>query len=372
MNGGTVTRLRIRRGYMLAAILWVAQGRAETPPSSWQIAREPRARARWELHMRVQELMHPARVDDASWMDERAAQDRRLEDARQLLEGADVTHGADARLIFDLGMVYEQLATLEHDTTLHRKVVETLAPAVARFADDPAVPQALDALVYAYAKLDRPQEELATWREYIQHLLDDRARLAPMMNMGEAEMRLGLLEEAVDTFRATLDLCQSLPNSSFANSTYALTLWDMSVALDRSGDPAGAVQTAAKARGWTWARALTGRKVTGWDEINDDEEVFFVPEWEREWYLALGETASATSASDPHDAAMLWAKAERHWDEYLTRASAEALRDTAGRALDRWVAVARRRRDHAHSARLAAERRPNTRAASEPVRPVSL
>ena len=371
MNG----KRRFAACALLAFALGAADAVADTAPSTWDLARDPALRARWGLHTRVErildlpELYLRSAVSDPS--PERAAalrmlQEHWLEKARAVLEDADAAHSGDARLVFDLGLVYERLATVERRNDLHRKVVEVLQPALERFPDDPASLPALSALVYALAKLNRPREELAAWQRFVPQLLDDRSRIVPLMNMGEAQMRLGLLDDALATFRQVLTLCEALPNGSNVNSTYALTLWDLAVALDRRADAAEALRTATRAKAWAWfevvgagpARAAVTVKVTGWDIIHDQDSVFFVPDWEREWYLALGETAAAVAATDPRDESRFWGAAEHHWEVYLAHSAA------AGE-LDRWAPIARARLGRARAARLDAEKR----AAKLPLRP---
>jgi len=329
----------------------VLPARADTPPSVWDVARDPAERDRWGLHVRVQRLLssgETAREDEL-----------RLQAARAMLEDGGAADSPDVRLRFDLGIVYGRLE-------LRRRAVEVLVPALEAAPDHPAVTQALDALVYAYAKLNRPADELATWRRYIPRLGDDRARAPEMMNMGEAEMRLGLVDDALSTFREVLRLCAELPNTEGVISTHVLTLWDLAVALDRSGDPRGAAETAAKAKAYSWQRVVpsaTGpavRVVTGWSEIHETEGVFFVPDWERDWYLALGATAGALAAADARDEVAYWALAERHWGRYVSGSSGSGGHDP-------WLAIARLRLDHAHAQHVAAERR----AAKLPPRPAS-
>jgi hypothetical protein len=161
-----------------------------------------------------------------------------------------------------------------------------------------------------------------------------------MMNMGEAEMRLGRIDDALDTFTEVLRMCAELPNSSGVSTTYVLTLWDMAVALDRSGDPRGALGMTRKALAWN-GRA-NDRPITGWDAIKEPDVAFFVPEWERDWYLALGSTAMAMNAPDTLDAARLKAEAARYRGVYVERASAAGGKDP-------WLAVARRRANEAAS-----------------------
>jgi tetratricopeptide (TPR) repeat protein len=343
---------RGRRTALAVVLAGVAGGvaRAETPPSVWDVARDPAARDRWALHMRVERLMHPPVGEGALRLDD----ELRLEAARAMLEEADAAHSPDVRLRFDLGVAYSALGSLQRRNDMQQKVVEVLAPALAS-ADalqDAAATGALEALVYAYAKLDRPREELETWRRYIPRLVDDRVRATAMMNMGEAEMRLGRVDDALGTFREVVRVCGELPNTPGVGSTYVLALWDVAVALDRSGDPRGALETAAKASHVD----LGGR--TGAYLISKDPDVFFVPDWERLWYLALGAASEAREADDVRDAAVLWAAAERSWGQYVARAAAAGGHDP-------WIAIARVRLDHARTQRLGAEQR----AAKLPLRP---
>jgi tetratricopeptide (TPR) repeat protein len=312
--------------------------RADTPPSVWDFAKDPHERDRWALHVRVERLLSAGSVRgfDGGQI--------RLEAARAMLEEADAAHSPDVRLRFDLGEVYGRLE-------LRRKAIEVLVPALAEAPEHPAARQALDALVYSYAKLDRPSEELATWSRLIPLISDDRVRANATMNMGEAQMRLGRIDEAVETFRDVLRLSGELPNTGGVSSTYVLTLWDLAVALDRSGDPRGALEAAARASSEKAGRYL----------ITRDPDVFFVPDWEREWYLALGAAAAARDAKDARDEAAFWAAAERHWVNYVERSSESGRHDP-------WLAIAGVRRDHAHARRQDAERR----AARLPPRPAGV
>jgi tetratricopeptide (TPR) repeat protein len=301
--------------------------RAEAPPGVWDVARDPEARARWDLHVRVERMLSPTRSDDAAAPDPRLDAELRVEAARAMLEKADVAHSPDVRLRVDLGNVYFQLGELQGgNLDLLQKAVELLAPAVEAAADESWASEAFADLTLAYAKLNRPRDELATWRRYIPLIVDDRGRVGSMMNMGEAEMRLGHVDDALGTFREVLRLCGDLPNSGNVGSTYVLTLWDVAIALDRSGDPAGAIDTAAKA-----ARMMVidsrGNPATGIALIARDPSVFFVPAWELDWYLALGLSAAARDAKDARDAADDWGRAAAHWDTYVTRSQASGGQD---------------------------------------------
>jgi tetratricopeptide (TPR) repeat protein len=347
----------MRRAVVLALALMAiaaptSASRADTPPGIWDLAKDPLERDRWALHARVERLLHPPLADDVAPILLRRDEELRLEAARAMLEEAGAASSPDVRLRFDLGIVYGELARVQERSDLYRSVVDVLVPALEAAPDHPGATHALEALVEAYTKLDRPREEVAASRLYIERLVDERARALTMMNMGEAEMRLGRLDDAMGTFRNVLSICGTLPNSSTRNETYALTLWDLAVAFDRAGDARAAMDTAAKARQLSWDEAGPlgqPRNRTGWDAIRDQQRVYFVPAWEREWYLAVGQATAARDEQDARAAAALWAAAEAHWGTYTERAA--ATRD------DRWLAIARVRHDRAHAERVNAEKR---------------
>jgi tetratricopeptide (TPR) repeat protein len=344
MRGGALFPL------LVAFVLAPAAAFADTPPTAWDAARDPLVRERWALHVRVERLLAPARGDDDTPPDPRLDRELRHEAARAMLEEADAAHSPDVRLRFDLGRVYYELGEDQGGRVdLFRKAIDVLAPAVDAAPDEPGATEALQTLVYAYAKTNRPREELATWRRYIPRLVDDRGRVVSMMNMGEAEMRLGHVEDATATFREVIRLCGELPNTPSAGSTYALTLFDLAVALDRSGDARSALDTAARASRMNVIDSR-GIPTDGATLIAQDPNVFFVPEWEREWYLALVAGAAAREAKDARRAAFLWRSAEDHWDRYVDRASAAGGKDA-------WLAIAKLRLERTHTERVAADAR---------------
>jgi tetratricopeptide (TPR) repeat protein len=325
---------------------------ADTPPTVWDYARDPDERGRWALHVRVERLLHPPLLDeDSIGTDVRRDSEVRLEAARAMLEQADAAHSPDVRLRFDLGNVYETLADEQGRVDLHQKAIDVLAPALEAAPGHPAATDALRHLVYALAHLGRPRDELAAWRRYIPRVTDDRARAVDLMDMGEAEMRLGLLDDALGTFQESLRLCEGLPNTDMSE-TYVLALWDRAVALDRSGDPRGALDDAAHA-----LRINLGAS-NGGDLIESSPSVFFVPEWERRWYLALKYAAKARDAKDARDAVDAWKRVAGHWDVYIQQATASGTRDP-------YLAIAKVRREHVALELAAAEKR----AAKLPQRP---
>ena len=308
--------------------------RADTPPSAWDIAKDPATRSAYELHVRVERLLYPS--SDGSDGAELGLgivrmRELRLEAAKATLE-AGIRDGGEGseRLQVDLALVLEALATIQQHDEWHRQVADLLAPLADRPEGFGGNPAPLEALATAYAWLDRPREEVPIWRRYVGAVTDDRRRVSPLVNLGEAEMRLGDLTGAMAEFRTAIDICEELAGAASLDAEYALALWDLSVALDRAGDSSVALDTVRRAKRWTWLEegplGLV-RTVTGWDVIRDHVDVYFVPAWEREWYLAMGEAADAESAPDAAARAGSWATVEEHWKAYL--AGAEAQRRTA-------------------------------------------
>ncbi|HTR97488.1 MAG TPA: hypothetical protein VMH61_06255 [Candidatus Acidoferrales bacterium] len=337
--------MKLRVALVGALLLAAGVARADTPPSVWDFARDPDERGRWALHVRVQRLLVPPADDDAPIPIIRDEQmELRLEAARALLEEAHAADSPDVRLRLDLGIVYYQLGYRQGRRDMYELAVRVLAPATEAMAarefgppDGEGLNTALESLVYSYANLNRPRDELATWHRYIPRLVDDRVRATMLMNMGEAEMRLGRVDDAVATFREVERLCGTLPNSPGVIQTYVLDLWDVAVALDRSGDPQGAMENATQAVHMKGMATLR------------EKGVFFTPDWERLWYLALGAMVEAREDKDLAEAVRYWINAEAQWDEYIAQAGIDGK--------DPWLAIAKLRRERTHRELEAAKKR---------------
>jgi tetratricopeptide (TPR) repeat protein len=328
-----------------ALLLAAGVARADTPPTVWDLARDPDERARWALHVRVQRLLVPPADEEVPIPIIRNEQmELRLEAARALLEESHAADSPDVRLRFDLGIVYRQLGYKQSRRDMYELAARVLAPATeaaeasAQGASDGyGLTMALENLADAYANLNRPREELAAWQRYISRLMDDRERARAMMNMGEAEMRLGRVDDALATFREVQRISSALPNSVGVSEVYVLDLWDIAVALDRSGDPQGAMENATQAVHMKGMAILRG------------EGVFFSPDWEKLWYLALGAMVEAREDKDPGEAVRYWMNAEHQWDEYIAQAGIDGK--------DLWLAIAKVRRERTHRELEAAKKR---------------
>jgi tetratricopeptide (TPR) repeat protein len=321
--------MRAMRGSAAATALAVALGaglaRADTPTNGWDAVRDQAAAERYSLHVRVRQMLvntHPGPPDPA------------LHRARTLLEQAHAEQSPDVRLRFDLGEVYEALED-------HARARAVLQPAVDAAPDHPAAVEAFITLANTYARLDQSDEERRIYERFLPKVTDERSRSTAMLNLAEADMHLGDLERSIAGYHATIDLAAQLPNMiELAYHTGALAVWGLAVALDRANDvPSGAKEAKL---------ALVLDRDMGIIRLNPS--VFFSPERERNWYVALGFTEYAKDAEDARGAAMWWQRAEGCWREYVADATAHG-------GKDRWIDLARARLERAHAQRVAAERR---------------
>jgi tetratricopeptide (TPR) repeat protein len=308
---------------------------ADSPPNGWDVAKNPAARDRWDLHEEARQAMALEQDQDLGRL-----RDASLERERAVLEDAGAANSPDVRLRFDLGEIYETLK-------LHDRAVAVLEPACKEAPDHPAATQAWVMLAYAYAYLDRTRPEIGAYEKYLAKETDDRLRVTAMLNMAEAQMRLGDLEDAVAGYRETIALALSLPFRQGSNDE-VLGTWGLAVALDRSGDPADAAVTARQATQIDPAYRL----------IDNRDFVFFVPAYDRYWYLALGHTEDAKHAPTARRAVREWHVVEELWSLYVAEAVPQ----------DHWLPLARAHLERAHVARVAAEKRAKTESGKGPLR----
>lgn len=307
--------------------------RADTPPSVWDVAKDPAARARWQLHVNVTELFVLSRKlrDETEGLHAAV-----LGRARGLLEEAHAADSPDVRLRFDLGMI-------DYELDRYDLAVRVLEPAVAMAPDAPGAVAALENLAFSYAKLDRPKDERRAYERYLAVQTDVGARATTMLNLAECMMRDGDLDDAVAEYQeayeyathATVDLGITLP----------LVVWGQAVALDRAGERHEALAKATFATQLDPGEAIIGHHPS----------VFFVPAYEREWYLALGATVHANETKGGREALARWTEVEGHWQKYIAAAGPD----------ERWLALAKARLAKATAKRELAERA----AAKEPPPP---
>jgi len=307
---------------LLAALAGVSTvARADTPPSKWECAKDPAVCERYALHLHVQEYMYPPGPDV------RKIREALLERARAELEAASAATSPDVRLRFDLGEVYQGLRHYE-------EAARVLEPALAMAPRHSAALRAWRALADAAAHLERARQELDAYDAYLSLAPDDPWTLEVLGNRAEAEMRLGNLEQAVAGYRDVIERIEHAPFGQVEDfDVLVLARWGLAVALDRSGDSGDAQHEASVVAQQDPDERIIGR--------TEEEGVFFRPEYERDWYLALGRGEHARQATDARDAMVKWSRVVQTWADYVRRASPD----------DRWVGLAR-----AHLASAEAER----------------
>jgi tetratricopeptide (TPR) repeat protein len=286
---------------------------ADTPPSVWDLAKDPAARDRWEVHGRVTQILFRARGQRPGPMRELL-----VEQARTVLDAAGAEHSPDVRLRFDLGTTYELLSR-------HQRAIDVLQPAVDAAPDDPGTSDALLELAYAYAKIDQPKGEREAYKRYLSRATTDGVRATATLNLAEAEMRMGNLSDAIAGYREAIDVSTRISGQGGSLSV-VLGYWGLAVALDRAGDPASAAKETKLANQLDPGQARIGDTLSG--------DVFFEPRHERYWYTALGAQEEARAATDPRVALRLWRAAVDRWGGYV---------DGAERydPQDRWLPLAK-------------------------------
>ena len=296
--------------------------RADTAPSVWGRARDPSEKTRWELHKRVRERMANS-VRPNPFFPTQSESELLL--IRSWLEEAQVAKGDDPVLLFDLGIVYEMLE-------LHEKAIVVLERGLTLAPTHPASDEAWLKLAFAYAKLDRPLDERRAYLAFLDRATQPDDRSVALLNFAETEMRLGRLTEAIQSYRDAMEHSKHFARSS---DTYVLAVWGLAVALDRYGDVSASERETESAVRLDSFDAVIGNR----------EKVFFVPPYERGWYLGLGASARARKTNDPRMALRFAQKAEAHFADYVAHAT----------ETDRWKALADKRLAAAKRERLRLE-----------------
>ncbi len=196
-----------------------------------------------------------------------------LEAARQLLEAHGARTSADVRLRFDLGLVLERLVRWADAAAV-------LEGAVALAPKHPLAESGWFALGVCYAHLGKHADEE---RAYLGALpVTERRVLRSIVysNLAESRMQQGKLPEAIEAIETSIALEPDNPGAH----------WNRAILRDRDGDAWGALESARQ--------ALTMYPLL---DFIDGDGVFFEPEYERNWYLALASLAHVEIAVTPDE-----------------------------------------------------------------------
>ena len=310
-------RMNLRRIALVAALActFSRAARAETPPTVWDRARDETAQDRYATHVHAMIAQEAASLGK----DLDVGDDWGIQRARQMLEAAHAAESPDPLLRFDLGLVYEKL---EQNTA----AVSVLTSALALAPGHVAAERGWNALAIAFARMDRPTSELAAYDQYLHTEVDEEQRASAILNMAEAEMRQGHLKEAIAGTEEALRLSQDVRTGGGV-VTFVLAIWDLAVEKDRNGDATGAMIEAR--------RAVSHDRLLG--IISDRRIVFFVPAYERDYYLGLGELALSVDSDTTRVKLQHAERAERRFSEYVRAAPSD----------DRWLRRAKEHLEHA-------------------------
>jgi tetratricopeptide (TPR) repeat protein len=303
--------MKTRVALVLVAAMSVARSAAaDTPPNPWESIKHPEQETEWRAHIAFYRTLMKLPEDSERIFP--AFDERVREEAKGYLLRAGAEKSPHPLLRFDLGFFY-----MIPRREMPQNAVSVLEPAIAMAPDDPGAIQANWRLSVAYAKLGRTDDEKKAYERQLQLEYEPENRLVTKLNLAEAEMRLGHLDAAIAQYRAALEEASSLPNTNTVQSSTVGLTWGLAVALDRNGDAAA-------------ARAQTKAALSldpGLERITDRDSFFFVPEYERLYYIGMG--AIELARQSPR--AESWLLASRFWKGYVDLAAPD----------DRWLPMAR-------------------------------
>ncbi len=188
-----------------------------------------------------------------------------LSGARTLLEENGAATSPDVRLRYDLGLV---LARAHHCV----EAVKVLDSALKMAPEHTFAEDGWFELAICSALLGNHVEEERAYLGALK-VTDSHSRRATIYsNLSESRMAQGKIAAAIDAAETSIELEPDHPAAS----------WNLAILRDRADEPAAALEAARHALEYDpELEGLTG------------DGVFFEPEYEREWYLALSELALA-------------------------------------------------------------------------------
>ncbi len=294
----------------VVALVGAGAARADTPPNAWDKVKDPTLGERWELHLRVRQVLALVELERrVTIVDPRGVKRLYLDAALTELARAHAETGTDPILQNDLLDVYRA----RHEYLREERDSEMLPLAKALCADarlgDASRARACFTLALVYAKAERTEDEIAAYAFELPLESDPEQRAVVLMNRAEGYMRLGRLTEAIDGYREVISNASAIAG---AGRTVASAYWGLAVALDRYRDPRGGLEAAR------FALMTDPALILVTPEIND--EVFFVPKFDAHWYRAVGWRQKALSATAPGDVARYYGQSEIEYGLYVIEA----------------------------------------------------
>lgn len=345
---------RVWKSAVVAIALCLVSGSVSAEPSIWARARNPDEDARRALvaeadalQLKYHRLVSERRQHSLDRREVETLAGMYLQRAAELLEQAGAARSPDHFLRLQLADVYgllgkhtESLAVLEGMLRIGRH-----ASAASSDPPTPLATRAWASLAVAYAHAGRTADEIEAYTKALEHQPVARERARILANRAEAHMLLGDITAAVDGYRAALSL---LSSDYLLFGTGPTTLWGLAVALDRSGDLDGGLEAVRLARSYDpLDRQING---PGW---------FYVPDYDRHWYAALGHWAVARKAEVASVRAEAYGRAVAALDEFVMKAARD----------DKWLPLARVRLKQCEKERAAFLKRAIKKGPEAPPRP---
>jgi len=183
-----------------------------------------------------------------------------------------------------------------------------------------------------YTRVRDHEKAIAAYERSVTHALSDDQTPISYSNMAEVRMMSGDLQGAVADYERAVSLSRS--GGPLHGRSLALSLFGLSVAMDRLGEHGGAVEKAGDA-------VSAGGGSLG---VLRSDGVFYEPAAEIHWYEALGHLAMADGA-DPNDRPQHLRRALQSWRSYVRLATDD----------DPWKELAERRLEETQRALEAAQ-----------------
>lgn len=278
-------------------------GVARADPSIWDKARDPKQHRAYQALSAMERML--SRADDTDF--DPGLHRNFTRAALAMLELAGGGRLPDTRLKFLLARLL-----LDGSISREREARALLEEALASDVDSPTAVDGWFSLATACAKLGDTQCEHRAYTRALELTWDPDKRAIIYMNRGESKMGMSTqpgasftIADALGDFRRALRYAEQ-PDAQ------ALVLYDLGIALERSGDLPAALDAMNRAR----AIQLSPMHPSALDLPN----VFFSPSYDLYYYKALEAMSEARAAQDLNEQIELGGRAIALWTRYLAEA----------------------------------------------------
>jgi tetratricopeptide (TPR) repeat protein len=293
----------MRAPVLLALCSLLAAGTARAQPSIWDKASDPTAYKAYQALSAVERMLSRAEESDFDF----GLQRNFTRAALAMLELAGGGRLPDPRLKFLLADLL-----LDGSVGREREARALLEEALKQDPSSQMAAQGWFGLAIASAKLRDSRREHEAYTRALELTWDPDQRAMIYMNRGESKMVLSTTQEAPYRLAdALVDFRRALALAARPD-LQALALYDLGIALERSGDLPAALDAMGRARliqlGPLYPSAL------------DLPSVFFVPSYDLYYYKAIEAMAASRAAPGPAERAEELERSLGFWTRYLSEA----------------------------------------------------